>query len=319
VLELEKSNIRIRGVLTNGAAATAKYKLRNNSRLDIEDFYFSNTITDEWQSFFDYDASSYAILNRVSGLLGLSTYKLNASSNLRINNFIDQSRVNSPFAGSSAVWKPHYRSGQNLLINPSFEAGMYSWALDTGDVPTFVQSEVGQGLMFQCTSTTGFALTQGILISASQLNQPITLTYVVKMVGNGFIYPVNSSYYATGENRVYAGNGWCTVTHTFRPQSTSASPLMFGLATSGVGGVSTTIYVDEMSVCFGDEGVINTSKFGSFDLNQKTFTSATAAPTTGTWKVGDRVFNSNPSVGQPKGWICTVAGSPGTWVSEGNL
>lgn len=35
--------------------------------------------------------------------------------------------------------------------------------------------------------------------------------------------------------------------------------------------------------------------------------------------VGDRVVQSVPAVGQPKGWRCTVAGSPGTWVSEGNL
>jgi hypothetical protein len=46
---------------------------------------------------------------------------------------------------------------------------------------------------------------------------------------------------------------------------------------------------------------------------------ALAAPTTGTWNVGDRVFNANPSVGQPKGWICTNATGSGTWVSEGNL
>ena len=45
----------------------------------------------------------------------------------------------------------------------------------------------------------------------------------------------------------------------------------------------------------------------------------TAVPTTGTWVVGDYVKNSTPSVGQPKGWYCTVAGAPGTWVSEGNL
>lgn len=38
-----------------------------------------------------------------------------------------------------------------------------------------------------------------------------------------------------------------------------------------------------------------------------------------TWNKGDRVINSNPVVGQPKGWICTEAGTPGTWVSEGNL
>ena len=38
-----------------------------------------------------------------------------------------------------------------------------------------------------------------------------------------------------------------------------------------------------------------------------------------TWAVGDTVYNSSPSVGQPKGWTCTVAGTPGTWVSMGNL
>jgi len=37
------------------------------------------------------------------------------------------------------------------------------------------------------------------------------------------------------------------------------------------------------------------------------------------WKVGDRVFNSAPAIGSPKSWVCTVAGAPGTWTSEGNL
>lgn len=45
----------------------------------------------------------------------------------------------------------------------------------------------------------------------------------------------------------------------------------------------------------------------------------TAAPTAGTWAVGDHCAKTDPSVGQPKGWFCTVAGTPGTWVSEGNL
>ena len=44
-----------------------------------------------------------------------------------------------------------------------------------------------------------------------------------------------------------------------------------------------------------------------------------AVPAAGTWSVGTEVRNSVPSVGQPKSWICTVAGSPGTWVSTGNL
>lgn len=44
-----------------------------------------------------------------------------------------------------------------------------------------------------------------------------------------------------------------------------------------------------------------------------------AAPTTRYWRLGDRVRRLTPVVGQPKSWVCTVAGTPGTWVSEGVL
>lgn len=49
-------------------------------------------------------------------------------------------------------------------------------------------------------------------------------------------------------------------------------------------------------------------------LNQRS-----AAPTGGAWKAGTRITTTAPTVGQPKGWLCTVSGTPGTWVSEGNL
>ncbi len=45
----------------------------------------------------------------------------------------------------------------------------------------------------------------------------------------------------------------------------------------------------------------------------------TAAPTAGTWAVGDAVRNSAAAVGSPLGWRCTVAGAPGTWTAEINL
>jgi hypothetical protein len=46
---------------------------------------------------------------------------------------------------------------------------------------------------------------------------------------------------------------------------------------------------------------------------------ANSAPATGTYEVGSIAWNPIPTVGQPKGWMCTVAGTPGTWVSMGNL
>jgi hypothetical protein len=45
----------------------------------------------------------------------------------------------------------------------------------------------------------------------------------------------------------------------------------------------------------------------------------TAPWSTKAWNVGDRAIRSTPVVGSPKAWSCTVAGTPGTWVSEGVL
>ena len=51
------------------------------------------------------------------------------------------------------------------------------------------------------------------------------------------------------------------------------------------------------------------------------YNAATAAPTTGTWAQGDFVRNSAPSEAGAVsskyvifGWICTVSGTPGTWL-----
>ncbi len=38
-----------------------------------------------------------------------------------------------------------------------------------------------------------------------------------------------------------------------------------------------------------------------------------SAPTSGQFDKGDTMLNSAPDVGAPFGWICAVAGSPGTW------
>jgi hypothetical protein len=43
----------------------------------------------------------------------------------------------------------------------------------------------------------------------------------------------------------------------------------------------------------------------------------TATPTAGSWQVGDRIINTNIAIGQVKSWVCSVAGSQGTWISEG--
>lgn len=44
---------------------------------------------------------------------------------------------------------------------------------------------------------------------------------------------------------------------------------------------------------------------------------ANAAPSTGTWAVKDICYNTEPASGEYVGWICTVAGTSGTWKGFG--
>jgi hypothetical protein len=53
------------------------------------------------------------------------------------------------------------------------------------------------------------------------------------------------------------------------------------------------------------------------------YTALTSAPTSGAWMQGDSVKNSAPSeLGSAgskyviEGWICTVSGTPGTWLQK---
>jgi hypothetical protein len=45
----------------------------------------------------------------------------------------------------------------------------------------------------------------------------------------------------------------------------------------------------------------------------------TAAPSTGTWAVGDKIKNSTPTAGGYMGFVCTTAGTPGTWKGYGAI
>jgi hypothetical protein len=54
-------------------------------------------------------------------------------------------------------------------------------------------------------------------------------------------------------------------------------------------------------------------------INGASVTSGTAAPTSGAWKVGDICWNKNPSASGAPGWMCTAAGTPGTWKAMSSL
>lgn len=56
---------------------------------------------------------------------------------------------------------------------------------------------------------------------------------------------------------------------------------------------------------------------GAIRFNDKLHLSGTEEPKGGAYNKGDIVWNSEPDVGRPVGWICTKAGAPGIWRTFG--
>jgi len=67
-------------------------------------------------------------------------------------------------------------------------------------------------------------------------------------------------------------------------------------------------------------GSTSPARFGSDEFSIKRGNiRSTAVPTTGTYSVGTQLWKSNAASGGTPGWVCTTAGTPGTWKAMANL
>jgi hypothetical protein len=58
---------------------------------------------------------------------------------------------------------------------------------------------------------------------------------------------------------------------------------------------------------------------GDVSIGGKRFTTGVAAPTTGSFQVGDMCWNTAPTLNSYVGWICVTAGVPGQWAPFGMI
>ena len=56
-----------------------------------------------------------------------------------------------------------------------------------------------------------------------------------------------------------------------------------------------------------------------FNISSSTVMYGDQVPNSGTFGIGDTIYNIAPAAGSPAGWMCTVAGTPGTWKAMANL
>lgn len=109
-----------------------------------------------------------------------------------------------------------------------------------------------------------------------------------------------------------------TITSSLRVRVTGGSFVSSGANAVETAGTCTGSYFDKSNYSAGSGGAgIESIQNAATGLIVEQL--GAAIPSTNTRAVGDRVEQSVPVVGNPKGWRTTVAGTPGTNVSEGNL
>ena len=134
----------------------------------------------------------------------------------------------------------------------------------------------------------------------------------VHIIGNGYFDATGIKSQSSGRMSYFTTSGG---------DSTLGQPV-FAVETDLATGANQLKFaggVDHKNVVGVRYTVIGTGTNPVLKVGNQSIGWATAPPTLGAWLIGDVIYNNTPIAGQPKGWRCTVSGTPGTWVSEGNL
>lgn len=288
------------------------------------------------------DNSSVTFRN--SRLYSFTEYALNGVNNSRV--FCDiQSRLDYRVGGDIVVNTTN-NLGANLVYDGAFEkfkaAGTgtipFSWVLPFGGNPARLTS----GLISP-TSTAALQIQDGNVVRTNtflvQDNQYLLIRFAAKILSSSALFSCVVVDAGTGSTIYIIRGGSINICGNTARQGVMSDTVQVPAGTKSVylqfSRVSGTgsIQLEEVGVfqVFGNQtsGSVYSDNDSSFGFTgtfaplveycPSNIHSNTAAPLVDTWAVNDRVSQSVPTVGQPKAWACTVAGTPGTWVSEGNL
>lgn len=124
-----------------------------------------------------------------------------------------------------------------------------------------------------------------------------------------YVSSENCSFYAEGSS----GQFRAVVSEGYLGQNVDRTITVNNTQFSVDSGISLLTW-HSPSYSYANTAVQGTGRFGDIG---RSF--GTAAPTSGTWYRGDIVWDITPSAGGTIGWVCTTAGTPGTWKTFGTI
>jgi hypothetical protein len=313
VRQVKGRTLFISPVLNNGVAAP--FRIEDKGAAELRDTSFSGT-NDPLQNYFS--LSSFVAQVKLTNC----NYR-NAGTAITDPSFTFDNCSNSPAAGQDNFTATAHNNQQSQLL----------WAFDGGyPDPGRVQINLFGGTTYTPTVNAAFGRALRFIRSGNVINarfqartrgdfaQGGQMFAVVRGTLPTFATNLFEIYFivngtSIGGGRVFTSADSGAEFRMVLPfTTTTLNPTTMGVE-FGCATASSDLLIYQFELWIGKS--LPNVTIPSFPQNVQTY--ATAAPTAGEWAQGDRVFNSAPTVGQPKSWVCTVAGTSGTWVSEGNL
>lgn len=179
------------------------------------------------------------------------------------------------------------------------------------------------------TGTVGLRLVSGTVGAGRFTNNNISSTYDTPFDNNWGTNGENAGVLVTTNNHLdFTGD---RIRFWTSHASFTSVPLEY-ITGFGIPEGSVTAYRGSVFASYNPNGGVNDRHFlfvkkttsgntGWGNVVHRSFVEGegTAAPTTGTWSVGDTIINTAPAAGGWTGWRCITAGTPGTWKGFGAL
>ncbi|MFA6125431.1 glycosyl hydrolase family 28-related protein [Sphingomonas sp.] len=307
---------------TMGASASSPMKL-SNSTLTLIGSSFTGDST-EIADYFSLDASQSRVILRDCAVRQLSGV---GAAEPRIT-FENCGNNRSGGAGDAGLVSTILSNTQSTLMwrwNGGFsdpKVGTVSASGSTSVIPSldasygrkWVVTPNGQVVTFQATTQARGFLKQGDMFWITG-----HVTFPTFTSGTFILYFVEAgatSGAAAGFTTDYSAQ---TLRFAFPIRITAAltdtSTVGLYLTLLSGAGVSGTLDVHSIGLYSG-----NSAPQGEFPAYPATIiTYNSAAPTVGEWAQGDIVYNNAPAASGTIGWVCTTAGTPGTWKTFGAI
>jgi hypothetical protein len=173
---------------------------------------------------------------------------------------------------------------------------------------------LGSTVQSQINIEGNVCIATGTVLAGIRINGTAnTNQFHTRLTGNHFIGMTTNDIQLNSPGQCFLENNRCI--STIPTNSIFVGGIITAPVYVGNNFFAKLLYVDVSADYTGGLLVLeNNSENGVFQPKKQS-----AVPTTGTWRVTDVVMNSAPAAGQPAGWICTVAGTPGTWKAMANL